>query len=203
MNPMQRGLRNGRRGDAEKISDQKIGRKSRRPHTLLRFKMAAAAIYSVMTGDIHDYKMRVESVLRTLGGENFPEEDEASIRSFVEHLRVKNLSDGRIAKYIFALIVFRRHLTCNFREAARPEIEKAVLWLNSHDYTPKTRADMKVLLRIFYRWVRHGNTDKKTPYPPEVAWIETGLKPSEDTLPVYLTEGEVKSMIDNAPIPEG
>jgi hypothetical protein len=54
--------------------------------------MAAAAIYSVMTGDIHDYKMRVESVLRTLGGENFPEEDEASIRSFVEHLRVKNLS---------------------------------------------------------------------------------------------------------------
>jgi hypothetical protein len=200
---MQRGLRNGRRGDAEKISDQKIGRKSRRPHTLLRFKMAAAAIYSVMTGDIHDYKMRVESVLRTLGGENFPEEDEASIRSFVEHLRVKNLSDGRIAKYIFALIVFRRHLTCNFREAARPEIEKAVLWLNSHDYTPKTRADMKVLLRIFYRWVRHGNTDKKTPYPPEVAWIETGLKPSEDTLPVYLTEGEVKRMIDNAPIPEG
>jgi integrase/recombinase XerD len=112
---------------------------------------------------------------------------------------VKNLSDGRIAKYIFALIVFRRHLTCNFREAARPEIEKVVLWLNSHGYTPKTRADMKVLLRIFYRWVRHGNTDKKTPYPPEVAWIETGLKPSEDTLPVYLTEGEVKSMIDNAP----
>jgi hypothetical protein len=48
---------------------------------------------------------------------------------------VKNLSDGRIAKYIFALIVFRRHLTCNFREAARPEIEKVVLWLNSHDYT--------------------------------------------------------------------
>jgi hypothetical protein len=30
--------------------------------------MAAAAIYSVMTGDIHDYKMRVESALRTLGG---------------------------------------------------------------------------------------------------------------------------------------
>ncbi len=38
---------------------------------------------------------------------------------------------------------------------------------------------MEVLLRIFYRWLRSGNTDRKTLYPPKVAWLGTGLKASE------------------------
>jgi hypothetical protein len=43
--------------------------------------------------------------------------------------------------------------------------------------TLKTRADMKVLLRIFYRWVRHGNTDKKTPYLPRSPRLRQGSNP--------------------------
>ncbi len=153
----------------------------------------------MMTADIHGYRKRVESALRTLDKEKFPGEDKRRIRDFVEHLRVKNLSDGRIAKYIFCLIVLRRHLPCRFSEASRPQIETTVVWLNGHGYTPKTRSDMEVLLRIFYRWLRSGNTDGKTPYPPEVNWIETGLKASEGSVPTYLTDAEVKRMVEHAP----
>ncbi len=153
-----------------------------------------------MTADIHNYRKRVESALRTLDGEKFAKVDKRRVRDFADYqLTVKKLSHGRVAKYIFCLIVVRRHLSCNFGDASRPQIEKAVAWVNGHGYTPKTRSDMLVLLRIFYRWLRSGNTDKKTPYPPEVAWIETGLKANEGTVPIFLTDAEVKRMVECAP----
>ena len=58
---------------------------------------------------------------------------------------------------------------------------------------------MKVLLRQFYRWLRTGNTDRKTSFPPEVAWIEKTIKANEVSLPEFLTEEEMTRLIDRAP----
>lgn len=153
-------------------------------------------------GDIHHYAARVESGLRTLEGEKVPDEDKAALREFLEHLQVKGISDGRRAKYLFALMVLRRHFppSCkDFRAAGRPDIERVVSWLNSAGYTAQTRGDMKILLRQFYRWLRSGNTDRKTPFPNEVAWIEKTIKANETELPEFLTEEEGERLIAAAP----
>lgn len=148
--------------------------------------------------DIHQYRRKLECAERTLSRENFAEEDKELIRSFAEHLKARDLNPGRITKYIFHLIVMRRSLNCNFKEADRKAIEKLMVWLNSQTYKPGTRADMKGSLKRFYRWLRFGNSDKDQPYPEEVAWLKVNLKRSEIEEPEILNDEEVTKMIGAA-----
>jgi len=138
--------------------------------------------------------------MRRLEKESFPGEDKELILKFIDHLKVKGISIGRMAKYLFTIMVLRRHLECTFKQAGRKEIEKLVAWINTEEYTPHTKSDMKEILRLFYKFIRFQNTDKKTPYPQEVEWIEAGMKKNERSLPEILTEDEVTRMIENAPL---
>jgi integrase len=148
--------------------------------------------------DVHGYAKRVEYALRDLEREGFPEEDKRLVREFAEHLRARNLNLGRIAKYIFGLIVLRRQMKCSFRDLDRKEIERLVAWINSSDYTPQTKMGMKGILKRFYKWLKYGSTDKDVPYPPEVAWIKENVKKHERRKPEILTEDEVRCMIEAA-----
>jgi len=90
-------------------------------------------------------------------------------------------------------------MPCSFRKATRKEIETYVGRLNVRtNYSANSKSDTKKILKRFYKFVRNGNADKLTPYPLEVAWINTEIKRNEQKEPEVLMEDETKKLVEAA-----
>jgi hypothetical protein len=72
-----------------------------------------------------------------------------------------------VAKYAYSLIVLKRHLKCNFKDAGRAEIEELIRWLNSSEYTAWYKHDLKGILKRFYWWLRTGALGTSSPLSRE------------------------------------
>ena len=149
--------------------------------------------------DIHHYDKALKYAYAGLARDKaIPDNDRALIREFVAHLKAKGLSDGRVAKYVFNLMVLRRQMKCDFVQAERKDLEALMSWLNSSGYTAHTRLDFRGELKRFYKWLRNGSTDTDIPFPPEVSWIKENLKRNEMKQPDILTADEAAGMIGAA-----
>ena len=74
--------------------------------------------------DIHNFAKKILYEINYLEKLDFPQEDKNLIKKFVEHLKAKDLGNGRIYTYITILIQIRKNLKCNFKEADRTKIEQ-------------------------------------------------------------------------------
>jgi integrase/recombinase XerD len=149
--------------------------------------------------DIYDYEYRLKSGLELLDRtKTIAVEDKALIKDFLAHLKANGVSTGRLAKYLFHLKNLGAHLGVTFKEAKRADIERLVSWLTDQDYTPHTVSDYAFALKRFYKFVRFGNVDPETPYPEEVRWVRRGLKASERTLPDFVTEEQIITLVSAA-----
>ena len=130
--------------------------------------------------DIHYSEHKVKYAIEKIKHEpGLSEEDRNAILEYVLKLQSQGLNAARVAKYAYSLIVLKRHLKCNFKDAGRAEIEELMRWLNSSEYTAWYKSDLKGILKRFYRWLRTGALDTSMPYPPEVAWVKANLKKNE------------------------
>jgi len=143
----------------------------------------------------HQVKYAIEKIKREPG---LSEEDRNALLEYILKLQSQGLNANRVAKYAYTLIVLKRHLKCNFKDAGRAEIEELMRWLNSSEYTAWYKHDLKGILKRFYRWLRTGALDTSAPFPPEVAWIKTNLKKNELKEPDVLTEDEAMAMVRSA-----
>jgi len=143
----------------------------------------------------HKEKYAIEKIKREPG---LSEEDRNAILEYILKLQSQGLNAGRVVKYAYSLIVLKRHLKCNFKDAGRAEIEELMRWLNSSEYTAWYKSDLKGILKRFYRWLRTGALDTSMPYPPEVAWVKANLKKNELKEPDVLTEDEAMAMVQSA-----
>jgi len=152
--------------------------------------------------DIHYSEHKVKYAIEKIKHEpGLSEEDRNAILEYVLKLQSQGLNAARVAKYAYSLIVLKRHLKCNFKDAGRAEIEELMRWLNSSEYTAWYKSDLKGILKRFYRWLRTGALDTSAPYPPEVAWIKDNLKKNEMKAPDVLTEDEAMAMVRSADKP--
>jgi site-specific recombinase XerD len=123
------------------------------------------------------------------------QKDKKAIRDFVENLKARRVSTSRIGRYVYHLRTIGENLGCRFEAAKRKDIENFLVWLNSQDYAPDTISDFEMMLKRFYKFLRHGNLDRETPVPEEVRWISTAIKPSDKKQPRYLTPQEVEKLV--------
>jgi integrase/recombinase XerD len=152
-----------------------------------------------MAEDMHFYGKKLASYLKRLDGLVKTQEDRMMIRSYLDHLKAQGLSTGRLYKIAWTLIDIRKKLSSRtFKSATRKEIERLVAEINSSEYTANTKSDHKKILKKFYKFVRYGNGDRKTQYPPEVAWVDTSIKRNELKEPDVITEDEARRMIEAA-----
>lgn len=147
-----------------------------------------------MNHDAHNYPKRLEAQLRLLNNDPAVSEDNKKlIIEFKDYSFSRGLSIGRIMRYLFDLRTLSHMLGKNFKEAGKEDIFALVGKLETSDrYAKSTIRDLKITIRIFYRWLRR--TDE---YPEEVRWIRanhknSGIKNPED----MLTEQEVRKLID-------
>jgi len=146
---------------------------------------------------IYYYGTSFRDALKLLESSRLCEEDKASIKAFVEHLRSQGVSVGRLAKYVFHLKVFGEALGKCFKEASRKDVE-AFMAEAREKYRPRTVEDYAFAVKRFYKFLYYGNVDKDTPWPDLVRWLRKSGKLSEKSMPDFLTAGEVKAMIEVA-----
>jgi len=80
----------------------------------------------------HKVKYAIKKIKREPG---LSEEDRNAILEYVLKLQGQRLNAARVAKYAYSLIVLKRHLKCNFKDAGKAEIEELMRWLNSSEHT--------------------------------------------------------------------
>lgn len=149
--------------------------------------------------DFHNYEKKLRQTLERIQNSDFPPQDKKLIQDFMFHCQAQGVSLGRLNKLSWTLLGLKRRLPISFKKANRKDMEHLVAEINSTDtWSPNTKSDAKKILKRFYKFVRTGNADKLTPFPPEVSWISTEIKRNEQREPDVLTEEETKELVEAA-----
>jgi integrase/recombinase XerD len=169
--------------------------------------------YRVTPDQIHDYEYQLRSAIQRLEGDDaIRPQDKKLISSFLKHLKAKEISLGRQAKYVNHLRTIAHNMSVPFRGAKRRDIEELITRLADHEiavakkdgtepkrrYSPETMADFKMIVKVFMKFVRYGDTDKDTPYPDEVRWLRKTIKKSDEREKPYFTDQEAIDMVKAA-----
>ena len=92
--------------------------------------------------DVYDYSYALRNSLKRLGESKILSEgDKDIIREFLEHLRAKRVSTGRLAKYGFTIRRLTEHLRVPIRDAGRKDIERLSIWVQEQGYSLHTIQD--------------------------------------------------------------
>jgi integrase len=145
--------------------------------------------------DIYNYPRRLELALRRL--KNNGKITDANCRlilKFHERSVADGLSTPRLVRYLQILSKLAEQLGKDFPDAKKDEIVHLVAQIESQPLSDWTKLSYKVVLRKFYRWLRHSKN-----YPKEVEWIKTPSRIRNSILPSdLLTEDDIKSLVSVA-----
>jgi integrase/recombinase XerD len=157
--------------------------------------------------DLYDYGTRLKNAETLI--ENDPKirsDDRKLIQAFLKHIKAKNVSVGRQAKYAFMLMRCAQLTPVPFRRAKRKDVEELVTRLADYEfvkrkggepehYKPATMSDFRLTIKVFVKFVRYGDTDKETPYPDEVRWLKKDIKLNEKKQVLFFRDEETEALI--------
>lgn len=147
-----------------------------------------------MNETIHNYEIRMKSVLNKLKNNNsIPERDKEIILRFKEECLANGLSKARAIKYIYHLIKLREWLDIDFKDVTKEDIRNLVIKIENCPYSVYTKLELKISVKRLYKLIRNSND-----YPPEVKWIKPRrIKAERIKLPEeLLTEEDIIKLIN-------
>jgi integrase/recombinase XerD len=166
-------------------ASQKSLRKNQRRNSL----EGATPEIPVVTPDIYDWDTIYSSTFDRLKSDSsIPvEENRNLILKFCQSREAKGLSIPRVIKYANQLMVIARFCQKPFQSMNQDDVRDLLVglknkgkhnrsWTRHKDqskYSESTMCDIKIFLKIFWRWMK-GMDETKPIYPPEVSWFTKG-----------------------------
>jgi len=150
--------------------------------------------------DIYQYKEWLENEIRNLNKSEISKRNKELIIEFQRYAALQNISLARQLRYVSILRSVSKHLGKDLDKAEKKDIERVVGIIHGLEITAWTKCTYKVMIKRFYKWLK-GNDEE---YPPEVRWVKTTLKRSDEKLPSegdLLNEGDIIKLIENAEHP--
>jgi site-specific recombinase XerD/ribosomal protein L40E len=143
--------------------------------------------------EVYCFKRRIEACLRKIrNNPSIDEESKQKILDFYQECIVRGYSKARIIKYLVTLERIARDLGKPLTQAKKEDIVNLIAKIEQRGYSEWTKHDYKVILRIFYKWLRRND------YPEEVSWIKVRDSRNHKLPEEILTQEEVQRMIDAA-----
>ncbi|MHA1829826.1 MAG: tyrosine-type recombinase/integrase, partial [Candidatus Heimdallarchaeaceae archaeon] len=146
-----------------------------------------------MKNEIYGYQRRIERTLKNIEKSTIDKESKRKIFEFYRECVIKGYSKARIIKYIDTLKTIYKFLGKPFTKAEKEDIAELIRKIEERDYSEWTKRDFKIILRIFYKWLK-----KTEEYPEEVKWIRPTngrrIKLPEE----LLTVNEIRKLVDSA-----
>jgi len=106
-----------------------------------------------------------------------------------------------IIRCITALLLMRKQLGKNFRDAGKDDIRLLFKWMDDNNYKASTHEKFRRILKFYYK-VAYGKNEY---YPEAVSWFSVNVgkerygKEGQLDLAEYLEEEEIKKLIEAAP----
>lgn len=143
--------------------------------------------------EIYNYERTIKSALNRLKHSKIGQKNKDAILNFYKDCLPRGLSKARILKYLCTLETISKLYTKAFETSTKNDIAELVRKIEERDYSDWTKHDFKVVIKIFFRWLR-----KTDDYPDEVKWIKARVKNGHLLPEEILTEDEVKKLVDCA-----
>jgi len=122
------------------------------------------------------------------------EENKELIGKFINSCTAEGLSKHRImALYqLFRVIGERADVILN-QQTTKEDIERLMVAIMNHNYSPRTVESLKGGLKKYYRWLH--NIDSGDKLPDCVRWMKNENPPSEIKKEMLLTEEEIGRLV--------
>jgi len=143
--------------------------------------------------EVHNYERRLKNVLDRIDESCIDGKDKFVILDFYRDCLSRGLSKARIVKYLDTLERIAKLLKKPFEKATKDDVADLIREIEKRDYSDWTKHDYKIILKIFYRWLK-----KTEDYPEEVRWIKPVVKNNNILPEEVLTEDEIKKMVECA-----
>ena len=145
-----------------------------------------------MKDEVYRTRKRIEYCLKKVRNSSIDEVSKNKILEFYQECTVRGYSKERMIKYLLTLERIARELYKPLTEAKKEDIVNLVAKIEQRNYSEWTKHDYKVILRVFYKWLR------KDEHPEEVSWIKV-KDTSRHKLPEeLLTVEEVNRLVEAA-----
>lgn len=103
-------------------------------------------------------------------------EDEEFIKEFEHRCHLKEISNGRIRKYLYQFKKIAKLFDFSFKEADRKEIERLIIDIKQYEgWKESTKRDYRIAIRKLYT-VLSDDHEGHGDYPDKVDWITTTRK---------------------------
>jgi len=143
--------------------------------------------------EIYNYEKKIESVLNRIEHLRIEQENKRAILGFYKDCLPRGLSKARILKYLCTLESIAKLYPKLFETSTKDDISDLVRRIEEKNYSDWTKHDFKVIIKIFYRWLR-----KTEDYPDEVKWIKATVRNSKILPEEILTEDDIKKLVECA-----
>jgi len=140
--------------------------------------------------EVYRYNRLIENALRRVRNSDFPKENKQKILEFYRECIVRGYSKARIIKYIETLYSIAKLLEKPFSKARKEDIVELIRKIEEKGYSEWTKHDFKVILRIFFKWLR-----KTEDFPEEVRWIKVTTKRGIKLPEELLTKEEIMKLV--------
>ena len=146
--------------------------------------------------DLYNYPKKLESTLDKLNKDpKICSKNKLDIVSFSKIRLAKGSSHGRVAKVVYCMRYWAKWIGKPFRETIKDDLIMAVGELENTEFAEHTRYDLKIVLKMFYKWLE-GNDETM---PSKIAWLKPKIKNHKHKLPEeLLTEDEVLKLAQAA-----
>jgi site-specific recombinase XerD len=147
--------------------------------------------------DIHNYERRLARTLENIKNSGISNQNKQDILQFSDFCFSEGLGRAKIHRYCWDLHKLATFLNKDFKECAKPDIQKLIAILEQSHYSPNTKRGFRIAIKKFFKWLR--GIEDKGMYPEEVRWITTTAKANSNKRPEdLLTEEDVLRMINSA-----
>jgi integrase len=144
--------------------------------------------------DVHGAKERYARSLEAVKKDkDLSEYNRKKIIRFVWDLQAEGLTLVRQIKYLYLLPKLAKLLKKDFNKATVTDIKRLVAEVNQSKYADWTKADCRMALKRFYRWLRGL---PKGEDPPETKWIKIGGASKRILPEELLTPADIEKLVD-------
>ena len=145
-----------------------------------------------------DSKPQFERLLeRVLSDKKLTSNSKSLVKEHIAYLQAQGRDVRTLVKHLYCMKTFVDFAEgkVDFKALTRKDIERIIAKLESSDYKPETKRNVKSIVKAF--WRHFAGSDEY--YPEPVRWIKTTVKRKDRLLPEQLlTEEDVMRMLDAA-----
>ncbi|GEM_PF-2485148 len=99
------------------------------------------------------------------------------ISEFIESRQAKGNAPNTLIKYLYPLYQMNSlgWVKKSYNKLTKEEVQELVIKVEKKDWSPKTKKNFRLALKVFYRWLEGEENFAPNEYPTKVKFISTGI----------------------------